>query len=442
MTKHFDTPGLCRPDANADGALPPADALGIITAILENDSLPLSRAKVLWLFGEWEKLAALNLGASEQHPDRDRLALLIACAHQQLGQHDAALEYTRLALRYGCPPRIVAQILISGVHNTIGRMAALRRDDKRMAKHFEEAVAVVASQHELSAVSYARSIKELTQLGLLPHAFGLATQALQKASRDSPGRTTALIKMLETKLDLLSSELSLAQQRQQLFRPPAGDEPFNAGASNSEWLEALQRKSVSQLGQDLWVLEQTGYKRGGFFVEFGATDGVLLSNTYLLEKEFGWGGICAEPNSKLFEQLKKNRTCAVSDACIAGVTGREVEFIFADAYGCMAEHADADSHTDKRRAYAALGNTTRLKTVSLDDFLKQNNAPYDIDYLSIDTEGSELEIISTFPFHGWNVKLLTIEHNFTPQRDKIFDLLTALGYRRLECQWDDWYWRS
>src|ERR1017187_1984592 len=57
-------------------------------------------------------------------------------------------------------------------------------------------------------------------------------------------------------------------------------------------LKAL-RISKSQLRQDLMVLSELDFKRGGYFVEFGATNGVTLSNTYLLEKEYGWTGILA-----------------------------------------------------------------------------------------------------------------------------------------------------
>jgi hypothetical protein len=80
-----------------------------------------------------------------------------------------------------------------------------------------------------------------------------------------------------------------------------------------------------------------------------------------------------------------------------------------------------------------------VTTVSLDEFLRKHNAPRTIDYLSIDTEGSEYEILKSFPFDQWEIRLITVEHNFTPIRASIRELLTAKGYVCREAQWDDWY---
>ena len=55
------------------------------------------------------------------------------------------------------------------------------------------------------------------------------------------------------------------------------------------------KNTKSQINQDIFVLYTLNWKRNGFFVEFGATDGMDLSNTYLLEKDFGWRGILSEP---------------------------------------------------------------------------------------------------------------------------------------------------
>jgi hypothetical protein len=65
-----------------------------------------------------------------------------------------------------------------------------------------------------------------------------------------------------------------------------------------------------------------------------------------------------------------------------------------------------------------------------------------IDYLSIDTEGSEYEILANFDFSKHRFRVITCEHNYTQERDKIHTLLTEKGYlRKFEdvSQFDDWY---
>ena len=67
----------------------------------------------------------------------------------------------------------------------------------------------------------------------------------------------------------------------------------------------------SQFGQDLFVLNELNFKKNGFFVEFGATNGINSSNTYLLEKKFNWTGILAEPARIFHNELIKNRKCYI-----------------------------------------------------------------------------------------------------------------------------------
>lgn len=76
------------------------------------------------------------------------------------------------------------------------------------------------------------------------------------------------------------------------------------------------------------------------------------------------------------------------------------------------------------------------------DLLSQFNAPKQIDYLSLDTEGGEYDILKTFDWSYYDISLITVEHNYTPLRQCIYELLTSKGYRRVQEQdsrWDDWY---
>lgn len=97
---------------------------------------------------------------------------------------------------------------------------------------------------------------------------------------------------------------------------------------NSFFQYAISKVNLSnaQLLQDLWVLFQTYERSNGFFVEIGACDGIFLSNTYLLEKKFGWRGILVEPNPKWHQELQKNRNCGITHKCAYVKSGIPLEF--------------------------------------------------------------------------------------------------------------------
>ena len=91
------------------------------------------------------------------------------------------------------------------------------------------------------------------------------------------------------------------------------------------YLENL-RFSKSQFKQDLFVLNELGFKKDGFFVEFGACDGISMSNTYLLEKKFNWNGILSEPAKKFHTSLKKNRTSSIEKKCVWKKSNIDLDF--------------------------------------------------------------------------------------------------------------------
>ena len=198
--------------------------------------------------------------------------------------------------------------------------------------------------------------------------------------------------------------------------------------------------SHAQGFQDLFVAIWHQHARGKFFVEFGATDGVAINNTFMLERSLGWNGILAEPAKFWHEALRKNRHCVVDQRCVWTTTGETLLFNQTP----NPDHSTISSFSghDYLAAEREGGEVYEVKTVSLLDLLIQHGAPKVIDYLSVDTEGSELEILEAFDFRRFDVRVITVEHNDTPDRQAIFDLLSAEGYTRilpLFSRWDDWY---
>ena len=198
--------------------------------------------------------------------------------------------------------------------------------------------------------------------------------------------------------------------------------------------------SKSQILQDLWVVFELGEMRGGFFVEFGATNGVTNSNSWLLEHRYGWAGILAEPNPVWHAELDTNRSCAVEKRCVYARSGETVSFVSTDdpELSGISASAALDHYASVRQE----GRTFEVETISLDDLLDRHGAPDVVDYMSVDTEGSELDILETFDFRRRRVRLLSVEHNNSPQEAKIDRLLAGHGYRRRFpefSQWDGWY---
>ncbi len=235
-------------------------------------------------------------------------------------------------------------------------------------------------------------------------------------------------------LERLEEESGAAHDIQMLLTLP------NEHASQ---LVKYLKKSKSQFRQDLFVLSQLDFKTNGFFVEFGAGNGIDLSNTYLLESEFGWSGILAEPARCWHGDLTRNRGAKIETKCVWKDSDSVLTFneVVAAELSTIDAYSGADAHAGARRK----GKTYEVSTISLNDLLSKHDAPEQIDYLSIDTEGSEFEILSNFDFRKHSFRVITCEHNFTSARERLFELLSRNGYVRKYqelSEVDDWYVKS
>ncbi len=204
----------------------------------------------------------------------------------------------------------------------------------------------------------------------------------------------------------------------------------------------LAHHAHGQVMQDLWALWELGSRRDGYFVEFGATNGVTMSNTYMLEAQYGWQGILAEPNPEMHDRLHRTRSAQISHKCVYARTGETMTFLLTEKpmFSRLAAINPRDHNEAAGRRKVAREVT--VQSISLNDLLDEHDAPDEIDYVSIDTEGSELSILSTFDFARRHVRLFTVEHNFTPMRAGIQAVMEAHGYVRRFPEFsraDDWY---
>ena len=369
--------------------------------------------------------------------------LLPAAIRRQLEQSDQAPP----ALLPPEDPALCSEALGERLPDGIAESVLKKAETLLLSNQRQKALDLLAnhlppwvSETQRAATARLVATMQLSRCGAWKEAESLHSEAVRAvaAGQLSPEALAAELAILRTEGELLSHELSLALSHGSLASATSPAPTEAQGDDSPRW----QSLSRSQLEQDLWVLEQLDWKRNGFFVEFGATDGVLLSNTWLLEKHFNWRGICAEPNPKLFARLQMNRSCHLSPACVYRSSGERMRFVLADAYGGLEDLGRNDQHAEKRNAYAAVGEVIEATTTSLMDLLDQQEAPAVIDYLSIDTEGSELAILEGIDWCRYQFRCITVEHNFTEQRQGIQQLLEAQGYQRREAQWDDWYWKE
>jgi hypothetical protein len=149
----------------------------------------LERARIHWRVGDWNSITNLDLHVLAQHPDRAKLALVVASAWQQRNDQAAARRFVLMAREWGCDKKLVAQLLVAGVYNTLGRAAALNRDESRALEYFRAAVSGAGG--DLKSAAQSRSLRELSQLGLtidarpvsksVPNELAAATDATHYA---------------------------------------------------------------------------------------------------------------------------------------------------------------------------------------------------------------------------------------------------------------------
>jgi FkbM family methyltransferase len=218
--------------------------------------------------------------------------------------------------------------------------------------------------------------------------------------------------------------------------------------------ERFRQGYQSQMGQDFFLNRWFFKDRGpGFFIDVGAFDGTLGSNTSYFEKQLQWRGIAFEPNPSAFEVLRATRSCHLIQGCAydqdgqipflalseseerSGTNSRPsfslLQLLLDSSHGGamlsgIPEHMGQDQRVEWARKAMKLNQTLatvpchRIDTV-LDDYGVEI-----VDYLSIDVEGAELEVLRGIDFERVHINIIGVEHS--PRFSEVYDLLTMSGF--------------
>jgi FkbM family methyltransferase len=170
---------------------------------------------------------------------------------------------------------------------------------------------------------------------------------------------------------------------------------------------------------------------GGFFVEVGANHPREGSQSWHLE-ERGWHGILVEPQPKLAEKLRQERSAKVFAAACSSPenAGRRLPFHVAGPLSSLDRNAVAPgSQTESE---------IKVPVRTLDDILIEGEAPQPLDFLSIDVEGHEIEVLRGFDFSRWRPRLILLEDHVGNLSKHFF--IKSFGYRLVRrTGFNGWY---
>jgi FkbM family methyltransferase len=194
-----------------------------------------------------------------------------------------------------------------------------------------------------------------------------------------------------------------------------------------------KQKYYGQYLQDRWLHENVFSDiRDGIFLEVGADDGVDKSNTIFFEKELGWNGICVEPSPRRFKLLRENRSCICENYAIADSQG-EVEFMDISGYGKglsgIVDSYDPQHRDRIEREIKHPDNQgyemVQVSTIPLATLLNKHGITH-VDFCTIDTEGSELQVLKSIDFGRCQFDIILVENNY--EDNSVQEFLTGAGF--------------
>jgi len=179
-----------------------------------------------------------------------------------------------------------------------------------------------------------------------------------------------------------------------------------------------------------------GYKKG-FYVDVGAHDGVTINNTLYFEKNNDWTGINIEPIKTVFDKLVCNRPNNINLNYAVCNNDGETDFLcnvgYTEMISGIKDNFDV-RHLQRlyseNKLYGSTTEVIKVKTKKLETIFDEHNITH-INYLSIDVEGSEFEVIKSINFDKVFIDVIEFENNYKDTSIPIIKYLENKGFERI-----------
>lgn len=177
-----------------------------------------------------------------------------------------------------------------------------------------------------------------------------------------------------------------------------------------------------------YFLEKLNISKGKF-VDVGANDGKIGSMTYDLEKN-GWSGILIEPNPILVENLKKIRTSPVFPFAISSQEGDLPFYIVegSDNLHGLSRFNYTKEFEDHVKKCGGSVKKTIVPVKKISSIMNEAQNLDKVDFLKIDVEGHEFEVLKSFDFEKYHPRLIVTEDNFKDSDKSVRNFLHSKGY--------------
>ena len=166
-------------------------------------------------------------------------------------------------------------------------------------------------------------------------------------------------------------------------------------------------KYMSQFGQDKRALEYLNFKQNGYYMEIGVHDGKNNNNTYVMDTKYGWDGICIDP----FMANMDERSCKRVPVALGSKPGTMEFSGLGNGLGGLTKFSTSEKHngmwTNKTKKF----DVTTVDVETPMKVFEDNDVPQTIDFLSLDVEGAEMDVLKAFPFDKYCVRYAAIETN-------------------------------